>query len=49
VIIHGTADAVADQILSFAAEIGMTDLMAAPLSGRTFRLLTDKVLPRIAG
>jgi alkanesulfonate monooxygenase SsuD/methylene tetrahydromethanopterin reductase-like flavin-dependent oxidoreductase (luciferase family) len=49
VMIYGTADAVADQILSFAAGIGMTDLMAAPLSGRTFRLLTDKVLPRIAG
>jgi alkanesulfonate monooxygenase SsuD/methylene tetrahydromethanopterin reductase-like flavin-dependent oxidoreductase (luciferase family) len=49
VIIHGTAESVVDQIQSFAAEIGMTDLMAAPLSGRSFRLLTDKVLPRIAG
>ena len=49
VIIHGTAENVAEQIQSFAAEIGMTYLMAAPLSGRSFRLLTDKVLPRIAG
>jgi alkanesulfonate monooxygenase SsuD/methylene tetrahydromethanopterin reductase-like flavin-dependent oxidoreductase (luciferase family) len=49
VMIHGTADSVAEQIQSFAAEIGMTYLMAAPLSGRSFRLLTDKVLPRIAG
>jgi alkanesulfonate monooxygenase SsuD/methylene tetrahydromethanopterin reductase-like flavin-dependent oxidoreductase (luciferase family) len=49
VIIHGTAESVVEQIQSFAAEIGMTDLMAAPLSGRSFRLLTDKVLPRIAG
>jgi alkanesulfonate monooxygenase SsuD/methylene tetrahydromethanopterin reductase-like flavin-dependent oxidoreductase (luciferase family) len=49
VMIHGTAESVADQILSCAAEIGMTYLMAAPLSGRTFRLLTDQVLPRIAG
>ena len=49
VMIHGTAESVADQIRSFAAEIGMTYLMAAPLSGRSFRLLTDKVLPRIAG
>jgi alkanesulfonate monooxygenase SsuD/methylene tetrahydromethanopterin reductase-like flavin-dependent oxidoreductase (luciferase family) len=49
VMIHGTAERVADQILSFAAEIGMTYLMAAPMSGRSFRLLTDKVLPRIAG
>jgi alkanesulfonate monooxygenase SsuD/methylene tetrahydromethanopterin reductase-like flavin-dependent oxidoreductase (luciferase family) len=48
VIIHGTADSVVDQIQSFAAEIGMTYLMAAPLSGRTFRLLTDWVVPRIA-
>ena len=49
VMIHGTAESVADQIQSFAAEIGMTYLMAAPLSGRSFRLLTDKVLPHIAG
>ena len=48
VMIHGTAESVADQIRSFAAEIGMTYLMAAPMSGRSFRLLTDKVLPRIA-
>jgi hypothetical protein len=48
-MIHGTADSVVDQIQSFGAEIGMTYLMAAPLSGRSFRLLTDKVLPRIAG
>ena len=46
-IIHGTADSVIDQIQSFAADIGMTYLMAAPLSGRTFRLLTDSVVPRI--
>ncbi len=49
VMIHGTAESVVEQIQSFAAEIGMTYLMAAPLSGRSFRLLTDKVLPRIAG
>jgi alkanesulfonate monooxygenase SsuD/methylene tetrahydromethanopterin reductase-like flavin-dependent oxidoreductase (luciferase family) len=47
VMIHGTADSVAEQIQSLAAKIGMTYLMAAPLSGRSFRLLTDKVLPRI--
>ncbi len=49
VMIHGTAESVADQIRSFGAEIGMTYLMAAPMSARSFRLLTDKVLPRIAG
>jgi alkanesulfonate monooxygenase SsuD/methylene tetrahydromethanopterin reductase-like flavin-dependent oxidoreductase (luciferase family) len=47
VMIYGTADSVADQIMSFGAEIGMDYLMAAPLSGRSFRLLTDKVLPGI--
>jgi len=46
-MIHGTADSVVDQIQAFGAEIGMTYLMAAPMSGRSFRLLTDKVLPRI--
>lgn len=49
VMIHGTAESVADQILAFGAEIGMNYLMAAPLSGRSFRLLTEAVLPRIAG
>ena len=33
---------------AFASDIGMTYLMAAPMSGRSFRLLTDNVLPRIA-
>jgi len=49
VMIHGTPESVAEQIRAFSDEIGMTYLMAAPMSGRSFRLLTDKVLPRIAG
>ena len=49
VMIHGTAESVAEQIQSFAGEIGMTYLMAAPMSARSFRLLTDNVLPRIGG
>ena len=49
VMIHGSAESVVDQIKAFGAQIGMTYLMAAPMSGRSFRLLTDKVLPRIAG
>ena len=49
IMIHGTADSVADQIRAFGAEIGMNYLMAAPMSGRSFRLLTDKVLPLVAG
>jgi alkanesulfonate monooxygenase SsuD/methylene tetrahydromethanopterin reductase-like flavin-dependent oxidoreductase (luciferase family) len=48
VMIHGTAESVVDQIQSLGAEIGMTYLMAAPMSARSFRLLTDEVLPRIA-
>ena len=48
VMIHGTAESVIDQIQAFASDIGMTYLMAAPMSGRSFRLLTDNVLPRIA-
>jgi alkanesulfonate monooxygenase SsuD/methylene tetrahydromethanopterin reductase-like flavin-dependent oxidoreductase (luciferase family) len=47
VMIHGTAESVADQIRSLGEAIGMTYLMAAPMSGRSFRLLTDEVLPRI--
>ncbi|HVZ09512.1 LLM class flavin-dependent oxidoreductase [Rhodopila sp.] len=49
VMIHGTAERVADRILSFGDRIGMTYLMAAPMSERSFRLLTEKVLPKIAG
>ena len=49
VMIHGTAESVTDQVLAFGEQIGMTYLMAAPMSGRSFRLLTEKVLPRIAG
>ena len=49
VMIHGTPESVVDQIQAFAGEIGMNYLLAAPMSGRSFRLLTDQVLPRIAG
>jgi alkanesulfonate monooxygenase SsuD/methylene tetrahydromethanopterin reductase-like flavin-dependent oxidoreductase (luciferase family) len=48
VMLHGTAESVADQIRALEADGGMTYLMAAPLSRRSFALLTDKVLPRIA-
>ena len=48
-IFHGTPEGVAEQIQGFAAESGTTYLMVAPMSGRSFRLLADKVLPRIAG
>lgn len=48
VIMHGTAESVIDQIRALEADAGMTYLMAAPLSRRSFALLTDKVLPRVA-
>jgi alkanesulfonate monooxygenase SsuD/methylene tetrahydromethanopterin reductase-like flavin-dependent oxidoreductase (luciferase family) len=47
VILHGTAESVADQIRALA-EQGMDYLMAAPLSRRSFTLLTDEVVPRVA-
>jgi len=47
VIIHGTPDAVVDQILRLREEIGLDYLLAAPLSWESFLLLTDKVLPRL--
>jgi len=48
VVLHGTAERVVDEIAELEAEAGMTYLMAAPLSRRSFALLTDKVLPRVA-
>ena len=48
VMLHGTADSVVDQIAALESDAGMTYLMAAPLSRRSFALLTDKVLPRVA-
>ena len=47
VMLHGTAESVADQIRALEADAGMTYLMAAPLSRRSFVLLTDQVLPRL--
>jgi len=47
VILHGTVDAVLDQILRLHQEIGLDYLLAAPLSHRSFMLLTEKILPRL--
>ena len=49
VMIHGTASRVVEQIQALSQQCGMTYLMAAPMSGRSFRLLTDQVLPRLLG
>jgi len=48
VVLHGTPDSIVDQVAELRSEAGLTYLMAAPLSRRSFALLTDKVLPRIA-
>jgi alkanesulfonate monooxygenase SsuD/methylene tetrahydromethanopterin reductase-like flavin-dependent oxidoreductase (luciferase family) len=48
VILHGTPEAVVDQILRLRDEIGLDYLLCAPLSHETFMLLTEKVLPRLA-
>jgi alkanesulfonate monooxygenase SsuD/methylene tetrahydromethanopterin reductase-like flavin-dependent oxidoreductase (luciferase family) len=47
VILHGTPDAVLEQVLRLRDEIDLDYLLAAPLSHETFTLLTEKVLPRL--
>ncbi len=46
VIIHGTPDAVIDQIEQLREEMFLDYLLCAPLSHKTFMLFTEKVLPR---
>ncbi len=48
VILHGTPEAVTEQILRLRDEIGLDYLLCAPLSHETFMLLTERVLPRLA-
>jgi alkanesulfonate monooxygenase SsuD/methylene tetrahydromethanopterin reductase-like flavin-dependent oxidoreductase (luciferase family) len=47
VILHGTPESMIDQIARLKEEIGLGYLMCAPLSRESFRLLADKVLPRL--
>jgi alkanesulfonate monooxygenase SsuD/methylene tetrahydromethanopterin reductase-like flavin-dependent oxidoreductase (luciferase family) len=47
VILHGTPEAVLDQILRLRQEIGLDYLLCAPLSHQTFMLLTEEILPRL--
>ena len=47
VILHGTPDSFVDQVHRLKEEIGLNYLMCAPLSRDSFRLLADKVLPRL--
>jgi alkanesulfonate monooxygenase SsuD/methylene tetrahydromethanopterin reductase-like flavin-dependent oxidoreductase (luciferase family) len=47
VILHGTPEAMLDQILRLREEIGLDYLLCAPLSHQTFTLLTEQILPRL--
>ena len=46
-IIHGTPDAVVDQVRALQDAAALNYLLCAPLSQESFALLTDKVLPRL--
>jgi alkanesulfonate monooxygenase SsuD/methylene tetrahydromethanopterin reductase-like flavin-dependent oxidoreductase (luciferase family) len=48
VILHGTPEAVIDQIQALQETAQLNYLLAAPLSQLSFNLLTEKVLPRLA-
>ena len=47
VILHGTAEAVLEQIIRLREEIGLDYLLCAPLSHETFMLLTEQIVPRL--
>jgi alkanesulfonate monooxygenase SsuD/methylene tetrahydromethanopterin reductase-like flavin-dependent oxidoreductase (luciferase family) len=47
VILHGTPEALIDKVAELKETIGLNYLMCAPLSRDTFRLLADKVVPRL--
>lgn len=47
VIVHGSPDKVVDDIARLREEVGLNYLMCAPLSRESFRLLADKVVPRL--
>jgi alkanesulfonate monooxygenase SsuD/methylene tetrahydromethanopterin reductase-like flavin-dependent oxidoreductase (luciferase family) len=47
VVIHGTPEAVADQLLRLGEEMFLSYLLIAPLSEGTFRLFTERVLPKL--
>jgi alkanesulfonate monooxygenase SsuD/methylene tetrahydromethanopterin reductase-like flavin-dependent oxidoreductase (luciferase family) len=48
VILHGTAEAVLEQIIRLRDDTGLDYLLCAPLSHATFMQLTEKILPRLA-
>jgi alkanesulfonate monooxygenase SsuD/methylene tetrahydromethanopterin reductase-like flavin-dependent oxidoreductase (luciferase family) len=48
VILHGTPEAVLDEILRLKEEIALDYLLCAPLSHKSFLLLAEKLLPALA-
>ena len=49
VIVWGTSEEVADELLRLREEMFLDYLLCAPLSHRSFTLFTEKVLPRLLG
>jgi alkanesulfonate monooxygenase SsuD/methylene tetrahydromethanopterin reductase-like flavin-dependent oxidoreductase (luciferase family) len=47
VILHGTPEMLVDKVAELKETIGLNYLMCAPLSRDSFRLLADKVVPRL--
>jgi alkanesulfonate monooxygenase SsuD/methylene tetrahydromethanopterin reductase-like flavin-dependent oxidoreductase (luciferase family) len=47
VILHGTPEMLVDQVAELEETVGLNYLMCAPLSRDSFRLLADKVVPRL--
>ena len=48
VVIHGTPEAVREQLAKLRAEMFLDYLMCAPLSHESFLLFTDAVLPKLS-
>jgi alkanesulfonate monooxygenase SsuD/methylene tetrahydromethanopterin reductase-like flavin-dependent oxidoreductase (luciferase family) len=47
VILHGTPEAMIDKVAELKETVGLNYLMCAPLSRDSFRLLADKVVPKL--
>ena len=47
VILHGTPESLIDKVAELKETVGLNYLMCAPLSRDSFRLLADKVVPRL--
>jgi alkanesulfonate monooxygenase SsuD/methylene tetrahydromethanopterin reductase-like flavin-dependent oxidoreductase (luciferase family) len=47
VVIHGTPEAVSDQLEKLREEMFLSYLLIAPLSEGSFRLFTERVLPKL--